>query len=457
MRKKILISVLVVLFTSSVLAFPAELEVVERNALVDDPAVFNVTVENDGSESDRFRISSILSPPVTSAWFDHEYIKEIPAGEQKSFVIEVTPAENAIQQNYAFTVNLRSLNGEELERRESYFTVKNRYDLTITSFQLSDTEVKPGESINVSATIKNTDSDTLEDFSARLTGFGQQQTETGAILGAGDSIRYSFRLKVPEMESPGNQSVNLSVIKDGERKHYISQPVKIQRVRSIDRQTGVKDRLLSKTRKYRLENNGNVKDEVTVNAELPVYLDPLVSFSAEPDSSVATSSGQQYSWNFDLEPGEVQKLSYTVDYSPALVFLTLLLVGIAGLKKLQTDLKLSKSAASTGEGKVKIRIELENNSGTPMRDIEVKDFVPDIAEVSTDFEFARPVMTKTSNGTRLRWEIDELSPGEQRVFEYSLKPLVEVEGGVALPSLEVSKDGSKIKESSELEVEFNPE
>jgi len=70
---------------------------------------------------------------------------------------------------------------------------------------------------------------------------------------------------------------------------------------------------------------------------------------------------------------------------------------------------------------------------------------------------AKPVIRKTNNGTRLVWEIDSMEPGEQRVFEYSIKPLVEVEGGITLPEAELEIAEERIGETDEKTVEFRPE
>lgn len=456
MKKKILLAALLVTFVSTAAAFPSQLQVVERTATSSDPAVFNLTVENDRDDTDRFRISSILSPPVTSDWFEYDYSKEIAGGEIGSFLIEVYPEQNAIQQNYGFTVNLRSLRGGELAKHDSYVSVENEYDLSITSFQLFRTEVLPGDNVNVSATVRNTAFGTLDDFRVELKGFGETQTESGTVLGSSDSIRYNFQLEVPEDGMPGNQTVTLTVFNKGERQQHISQNVSVGEVEEIVRSTEVDDRLLTSTWTTEVENTGNIETVVEVNSSLPVYVDPLVKFDPEPDSVESRADEQFYTWNVKLQPGETDRVGYTIDYVPAVGFLVLLFIGVLGIKKLQTDIRFSKSSKQEEAG-IRVRIEIENNSGTPRRNLEVEDFVPDIADVSQEFDFAKPVITHTSNGTRLRWDVDQLDSGEQRVFEYRIKPQVSVEDGVMLPSAEITLDGERVKESDEIEVEFRAE
>jgi hypothetical protein len=456
MRGKILFIVFLVIFAGSVSAFPADLKVVDRTASVENPAVFNITVENDYTVQDRFRISSLQSPPVSSNWFDYEYSKTIESGEKDTFRVEVTPEENSIQQNYAFTVNLRSLRNDEAVKLDSFVTVVNKYDLKITSFEISDSQVKPAETVEISATVQNTESESLDNFTVKAEGFNSTVEKTGAVLGAGDSIRYNFELDVPERSSPGDETIELSIYNNGEKSQSSSQTVNVEEVEEVEQTSQEEDRLLSKTETVTLENKGNVEVERTIERALPVYLDPLANFQPLPDETETEAAQQNYNWNMNLQPGESKKITYTVDYTPALGFVALLFLGVLGFKKLQTDLKVSKTTKNV-DGKTKIRIELQNNSSKALTDLEVKDFVPDIAEVSKQFEMAKPVVAKTSSGTRLEWEIDNLQPGEQRVFEYRIKPLVEVEGGVNLDSAEIIRDGKKIKETSEINVKFQPE
>lgn len=456
MRKQILLLFTTLIVISSATAFHTDLNVVDRTATTEDPAVFNLTVENPHDEQERFWISSILAPPAASNWVDYEYSKNVPANSEDTFKIRVTPSQDAIQQNYAFTVNIRSFDENRLEKLDSYFSVFNEYNLRISSFQISDTNPSPGDKLEVSATVRNTAGNSLEDFRVDLEGFNKTDKKQGATLGSGDSIRYSFSLDVPERIPPGNQTVELVIYNSGEEAQKVSQVVEVQEYRSIEKESSENDKLLSRVYTVKAYNEGNVQDTVSINRSLPSYLDPLVSFEPETDSQESSGNNQIYYWDLRLEPGEERQVEYTVDYAPALGFILLVFVGVLGIKKLQTDLKVSKTTDASGD-QVKVVIEIENNSGTPLRNIEVKDFVPDIAEVSNDFPMAKPVKTKTSSGTRLTWKIGELNPGEQRVFEYRINPIVEVEGGVVLPVAEVVKDGSKVKETGEVQVDFKPE
>lgn len=455
MKREIFLITVLSLFVFSATGFTAEMEVVDRTAMIDDPAQFNLTVQNDYSDRERFRISSINTPPVASEWIEYEYSKSVDEDEVKGFLINVTPAENAIQQNYDFTANVRSFSNNELRKLETFFTVKNSHDLRITSFEISSSSSEPGETVQAVSTVKNTDSDPVEQFKVEMNSLNQTVEREGTQLRAGDSIRYNFEIDVPERKSPGKESINLNVTKDGESRHSSSRQLEIQRIENISVETSEQDRIITASESIELENHGNIRSEKTVERTIPVYAEPLTDFSVEPSSSESTDSSTTYTWNVQLNPGEKEQLVIDTNYTPALVVVALVLLGVIGLKKLGSDISLTKKSEAQ-DGSVKIIVELENSSGRELTDLTVKDFVPDIAEVPQDFEMAKPKVTKTNNGTKLEWNIDSIQPGEQRMLEYRIKPLVEVEDGITLSPATIEKDNTVMKETSETTVEFSP-
>lgn len=455
MKREIFLVTVLFLFVFSVSGFTAEMGVVDRTAMIDDPAQFNLTVQNDYSDRERFRISSINTPPVASEWFEYEYSKSVDEGDVKGFLINVTPAENAIQQNYDFTANVRSFSNSELRKLETFFTVENSHDLRITSFEISTSSAEPGETVQAVSTVKNTDSDPVEQFKVEVNALNQTVEREGTRLRAGDSIRYNFEIDVPDRKSPGTENINLNVTKDGESRHTLSRELEVQQIENISVKTSEQDRIITASESIELENHGNIRSEKTVERSIPVYAEPLTEFSVEPSNSESSDSSTTYTWNVQLNPGEKKQLDISTDYTPALGVIALVFLGVIGLKRLGSDISLTKNSEAQDDS-VKITIELENSSGRELTDLKVKDFVPDIAEVPQDFEMAKPKVTKTNNGTKLKWSIDSIKPGEQRMLEYRIKPLVEVEDGITLSSATIENDNTVMKETSETTVDFSP-
>ncbi|MFB6147750.1 MAG: hypothetical protein ABEJ66_02590, partial [Candidatus Nanohaloarchaea archaeon] len=426
--RKVLMAAALLLLLGTVSAFDADYRTVDRVASPEDPAVFELEVRNTGSEE---KIFSVSVRPY-SYWFYTDSGVTVEPGENHTFRLLVTPPGNAVQQNYRFDATVSA--GGETRRFTEFFTVEHENDLVIRSLTIGRDSYRPGETLRVRVGILNTAPSRVENYSVRMALGNSTAAKEGLPLSPGSSGRLAMNLRVPDM-SPGRKKVQVEILRNGEVMQSVTQKVEIEAVTRIERETDADNRLLFYTWSGSVTNEGNHPVNITIDTTLADYLRPITSFSPDPERKRSSNNLHTYVWSYRLEPGETVKVSYQTDYWIPAAILVALLAGLVALKKVRTRISFTKTAQATDEG-VKVQIELENRSGTPVRDVTVKDFVPDIASVVDDFPMASPVRRKTSNGTRLSWEIDELEPGSQRVFEYSIRPRFEVEGGVTLPAAE---------------------
>lgn len=453
--RKYLVGLIVIGFIGSAAAFPASIEVVDRQATPDDPAEFNVQVENDFAEQRTFRISSISSPPPTGSWFGYSNAQTVDPGEKANFSVVVTPPKTAIQQNYGFKVNLRPLSGDEHEQVSDYFNVNQQNQLTITSTGISGNNFRPGEKLESNVTVFNTAPESVN-YRVKTWLMNDSSTKSG-VLNSGGQRTHSFSFQIPEGAMPGQYELKTAILRDGQETSSVTQSLEVMSLEDIDIEKSVDDRVLQKTTVLKATNTGNSETRVELNQTFSGYMVPLISFDRAPDRVEETESGMKtYYWNSQLKPGETTAISYKTRYWPPMLLAGLLIVGLVVLKKLYTGVRFTKQV-NRKEDEIKIHLEIHNHSGRTLQNVEVTDFVPDIASVKDEFPMAKPIIRKTGEGTRLVWEIEEMAPGEQRVFEYSIKPLLEVEGGVTLPEAELEAGEQRIKQTSEKTVEFKPE
>ena len=453
--RKYLFGLAVLMIIGVVSAFPASLHVVDRTATVDDPAEFHLEVENDFTTERKFRISSISSPPPTGSWITYGNSKTVEVGDSKNFSLTVKPPETAIQQNYAFDVNVRTLEGESRQRLSSYFSVNSENDLKIMSTGLNRNSFQPGSRITTNMTVFNTAS-SPRNYNVKAYALNETSSKAGAIV-SGTDRTHSFNFEVPEGTPPGMYNLRLDILQEGQLEDSINQSFEVISLENIEFSSQEDDRIFEYSESLYATNQGNSEAEIELNKTLPAYITPITSFNTSADRVEENSDGTStYYWSFSLEPDETGSISYKTRYWPPLVVLSVLFTGILLLKRLYTGLTFSKQARRTEEG-IKVHLEVENRSSHRVDDLKVTDFVPDIASVKEEFPMAKPVIRKTNNGTRLVWEIDSMAPGEQRVFEYTIKPLVEVEGGVTLPEAELERAEERVQKTDEKTVEFRPE
>lgn len=454
MRKTVLF-LLILLSLQMAAGFPLQIQEDQRTAINGEPAEFTLKGSNSFPSNRSFRISSIESVPKASNWFSHTSQVKAAPGENFTIKMNVTPGENAIQGNYGFTVNVRTIEGDNLESRTAYFAVDSKNDLSITSYNTETGPFRPDDSIEMNLTIINTASEPVEGigFTAKL--LNQKTNRQGFSLPPGAELTQQLKLRLPINASPGQKNLELGVTREGEQVENITQSITVEEVTNVEKTSNLDNRLLTSTKTLKAENKGNAPKKVRLNASIPSYVESLTIFSQEADMLESNNGEDIYYWSFELDQGETAEVSYTTRYWPPLLLTGFILLGLVAIRKIQSSIKIRKEAIKSQDG-LKIRLTVENSSGSGIEKLEVKDFVPDIASVERKFEIARPVVRKTNDGTRLNWELEDLSPGEQRVLEYTIEPLYEVEGGVDLPSAEVVVDDEVVSSSGKVPTEFRP-
>lgn len=450
--RKTSVFLLILVFSGSVAAFPASLDVVDKTASQDDPAVFEVNVQNSLDKEILFEAGTFSPKP---SWIYIEGSKMLEPGENTSFRITVTPGEYAIDQSYSFTVYARA-SGQETERFQSSFNVDRDREIILEDLELNKTEYDPGENVRGEVKIRSITSRVLKDYRIDIS-YGNKKTEkkSSPILPAGTRT-LSFQLPVDENSRPKTEKLTSMIILDGKTVEEASQNFSINQIKKIETNSSSSNNVATIKGSVTVHNRGNTPLNYTVNRTVPSYLAPITGFNLEPTSKKQEGTQETFYWTKELQPGEKFTVQRQTNYwKPALALLGII-AALAGLKKLRNNVNITKKAEKTNTG-LKISIEIENISDRTFRDVKIEDFVPDIAEVDKNFEMASPTVRKTNEGTKLSWNLENLEPGDQRVLQYTIRPKVEVEGGITLQEAVLKEGDTELKKTEKIDAEFSPE
>ncbi len=450
--KKIWVFLVLIFFSASVAAFPASLDVEDRSASPDDPAVFYVDIHNDLGESGLFEVGAFTPKP---SWFYIESSRSIESGENHSFKITVSPGEYAVDQSYSFTLYPRSSAVEHSHEIQTSFRVDRDREIILEDVNLNRTAYDPGETVRGKAKIRSISSSLLREY--RLTaGYDNRSTEkTSSPILPGGTRTLSFKLPINPGSEPAEKTLNTSLHLEGEKIEQASTDFTVGEIREIKRNSSSTNNLATITGAITVQNRGNTAINHTINRSVPSYLTPITGFNMEPENQTQKASNTVYYFTEELQPGESFTVKRQTNYWMPATALLGIIAALAGLRKLRNTVKLQKTAEKTASG-LKVSIEVENISDRTFRDVKVEDFVPDIASVDKNFEMASPTVRETNDGTKLEWDMDDLEPGDQRVLQYTIRPKVEVEGGVELPKAELKEGDQVMKKSREFTTEFNP-
>lgn len=447
MRKALLVSVFLLSFLTLGLAFEVTVEEIEGTATTDEPGEFQINVENTGSAEETYRFNML--DYHRSRWYSYNDRVSVQPGETGTFNLSVRPGDDAVQDRYSGEFSVREVSSDELIRESLNYRVTRDRLLNLESFSLDKDTVRPGESVEAEATLRNVAPETLQNPEVTFTALNSsKETELGPITGGGvRTVSESF--EVEEFESPGLKEVTLEV---GERTY--NSVFEVEEAEQVNESKETENRVFVVNNYYTLENTGNTVENHTFEVEVPSYIEP-VTYAPEAET-VDGETGVIYRWNTELEPGESRTVETRTDYWIPVTGLAVLFAGFMVLRRITSSVSVIKKVEERGD-EIVVTLEVENSSSKTYDDVLLEDYVPNIASVSSSFDMASPEIVNQDHGTKLKWWITDLGPGDQRIFKYTLRPKVEVEEGITLDPAEL-KDGDEVLSTTDQVVtDFSPE
>lgn len=444
MRKALLFSTVFLLLIGTVSAFDVTVDRLEQTATTDQPAVFEIYVENTGSTESDYRLN--MQDYQRSQWYIYEDRISVDPGESDLFRLEVRPSDQAVQNRYNADFSVRkSLTDEVFQGSLSYRVTRDR-ELNLESFSTDRSELSPGDEVEASATVRNVGPSTLQDPSITFRGLNQTKiAELGPITGGGTrSVTETFEIQ--RFETPGSKEITLEV----EDRTY-TEEINVEEVENISETVETDNRVFVVNKEYTFENNGNTPRNYTHEIKVPNYLEPVTA--AEDAERFDSETGTGLRWTLELEPGETETVETRTDYWIPITGLAVLFASFIVLRKITSSVSVVKRVEERGD-KIVITLEVENSSSKTYDDVLLEDYVPNIASVSSSFDMATPEIVNQEEGTKLKWWITDLGPGDQRILKYTLRPKIEVEGGVTLDPAELKNGDETLSLTDQVKAWF---
>ncbi|MFB6241770.1 MAG: hypothetical protein ABEJ36_03120 [Candidatus Nanosalina sp.] len=442
--KKLSLALVLLILLGTVAGFEASIDPVKRQATPQNPAIFQIEIKNTADTSETFSLNYEFT---RSGWIYFDTSVTIAAGETEKVNVTINPGEDAIQQSYRFTIFVsRNGGSSDFKSLTDYTVVERQYEINIKEFTVDKTSYRPGEKLKGSITVQNIAPQIISDYRLYSSFINKSKVKKGIAFAPGALKTYDFSYIIPEDAAPGERNFSITLEYE-DRKQTRSTGILVEKVRNITRKRFKNDRVLYTTGRFLISNEGNTEVKLHENMTFPAYLDAVLTFEPEPDSKFSQGSATVYSWKFTLEPEENMVIHYRVNYWIPLTIAAVILLSVVALRKLSGSVRIIKKVEEMEEGKLKISIELKNNSEHLQDDLKVRDFVPNVAELDEDFEMTRPDTKRTTDGIELEWDLDNFKPGEERVIQYEIEPKVEVEGGLEVGSAELVKEGEVLRKS----------
>jgi hypothetical protein len=453
-KKKTLLLTSILALTFSATAFQANLHTEKEVASPESSAQFQLEIENQEAVNRTYSLS-LLSPK--SSWFYYPSTVKVLAGSNQTVNITVSPVEESIKKQYSFNLKVREQETGETEEMTGRFRVKQPYTLHITDTSLNRNEFMPGEVVETSIRVKNLDNSPVENYRVETRFENETRTDTGTSILPGGERLYENSFRVPKNATPGERTLTHAVYLNDEIEQTAERTITVAQVENISTETETDNRILTVSKSREVVNTGNSPANASVTLSVPSYLSSITSPEPEADSTETADGDTVYRWKTELAPDESFSATYTTKYWIPLLGVILLTAGIIAIKRIGNTLTVTKKVESNGQ-EVKIKIDIVNSSEKTFEQLELEEFIPDIATVDESFEMNTPKIRKTNEGTKINWKLEEVRPGDQRIIQYKIKPKVQVDEEAELkPAIIKDENGQKIAESNSASARFTPD
>ena len=193
------------------------------------------------------------------------------------------------------------------------------------------------------------------------------------------------------------------------------------------------------------------------NGVVRVETTPLKNlFTSTYPRAESVKEGEKYylEWKIGLGGKNSVTVYTTENYRPLVVLIVLGIISTLLYFLFRSPIVVKKSIANVGmsdggisEAKVVVRV--KNRSGGQINGIEVVDKVPHIAHVEKELSIGsmqpHAIMQHPKRGVIIKWNLEALEAGDERVLSYKMKSRLPILGEFNLPSATArAKVGNKL-------------
>lgn len=203
-----------------------------------------------------------------------------------------------------------------------------------------------------------------------------------------------------------------------------------------------------------IKNEGNViEKEYQVTETVSEFMSKFLYPEGSPTASEIIEGKIIYTWTIEsLSPGEETTITYEVRFFSIWFTGLVLIIIVTFAFNYVYRPRISKTINFIGplkRGKdISVLVEIKNSTLHEVKNVIVKDSIPNIAQLIQRFDTVKPTIKKAEIGTELEWKIKSLQPLEERVLTYRIEPVVDIIGSMRLPSAHMTYVDRKKKKKT---------
>ncbi len=445
-----LILILLAFFAQPAFAsYSLNIQAVDDSIYRNESAVYEVTIKNFGQEDSKYQIYT-LDP----SWI----VKTVPLrlfvpamGEDK-VLVTIRPTSDAGYGTQGVPITVKEFGSDDLPMvRNFVVNLRNEnipsreYAATVSLDISMKYEVDPRDSIPIRIELRNRNQRDIENLTVEVSSDHFMASANIDLSPMSDKTRDLDRVIVDPLTAPGESEVVAKLFFEGELINQLTKNYKIIEYSEIVEDVSESSFFFKTEKLVIVKNEGNVENTAVVSVPTSFIKSFFVN-SDQPYERTKIGGETVIVWRIPLEPNATEEFKYVENYRIIVLLLLVILAGLIAYFVLRSPVAVMKEAVGIvkkgdGVSTIKVRIFLKNRSSRLIRDLQVTDRLPSLADVvkaeAPGSITPSKIAVSEKSGTLLKWHLDVLEPYEERVLTYKAKSKLKIIGRMSLPNCKV--------------------
>ena len=445
-------------------SFDVKVTPIKDKIVVDEVAEFSISVQNNLDTSEEFTIKKSGYPfwDMYTEPLQSPITLKVPAQSESSIKLLVRPLYITSVDTYNLDAAVVLARTGEEQPAPITVGIKSTEPLiggyiptVLTSISISPEKIDPREQFSIRIALNNQNPINYTNLTIRI----ESNLFNDAVstpLGPKEEKTIELTKKLDDMTAPQQDRMVVAVLKD---ERIIVNPIvkEFSVIEYSAQQDMPKEESFLKIRKgvKIASNNPDYKGEIKIETS---QLKSLL-LTTYPRARASKENGRQYLvWQVELDKGKAMTVYTTENYRPIVVIILVVIAAIVLYFVFRSPMVVRKGIANVGmsEGGIsgaKIVVRVKNRSANQLTNIEVIDHIPHIAHVEKELSIGsmqpHAVLQHPKRGVMIKWAIEALEPGDERVLSYRMKSRLSILGEFNLPSATARcKVGDKVEISN---------
>ena len=441
-------------------SFDVKVTPIKDKIVVDEVAEFDIAIQNNLDTDEEFTIKKAGYPfwDMYAKPLQNPITLNVPAQGTSSIRLFVDPLYITSVDTYTLDIGIvQGTTGQE-QKVPVTIGIKSTEPLiggyiptVLASTSISPEKIDPRGQVTVKIALNNQNPINYSNLTIKIES-NLFKEELYTPLGPKEDKTIDILKKLDELTPPQDDRLVVAVFKDD---RMIASPiVKDFKIDEYVTQKEIpKEQSFLKIRKgIRVKSNnpdyrGEIRTETAALKNLFLTTYPKAKALKENDK-------QYLVWQINLDKDKTMVVYTTENYRPIVVIAVLIIIALVLYFLFRSPIVVRKVIVNVGmsEGGVaeaKVVVRVKNRSAKQITNIEVTDNVPHIAHVEKELSIGsmqpHAILQHPKRGIMIKWAIDALEPGDERVLSYKMKSRLAILGEFNLPAATArTKVGNKV-------------